>query len=146
MIAFLDTSEELSVCEAELGCTVQQLVTPLTRFTRQRKESMFAIDNGAFSGFKREAFLSLLAREYPDRGLCKFVAVPDVVASARRTLEVFDHWRYKLTAWPLALVMQDGQEELPIPWDGIEAIFIGGSTSWKMSEHIESIASGQLRL
>jgi hypothetical protein len=60
--------------------------------------------------------------------------VPDVVASARRTLEVFDHWSTKLLGgWPLALVAQDGQENLPIPWNQIEAIFIGGSTKFKLS-------------
>ena len=132
MIAMLDTSEDLAVCQEEIGCPVEQLLTPLTRFARQRKDAHFCIDNGAFSRFNGEAFLSLLQREAADRHLCRFVAVPDVVASARRTLEVFDHWCYKLAGWPLALVAQDGQENLPIPWQNISAVFIGGSTSWKL--------------
>lgn len=134
MIALLDTSEDLSIAQAELGCAVEQLLTPLTRFKRQHAEGFFAIDNGAFAGFQADAFLSLLEREYESRNLCRFVAVPDVVASARRTLEVFDHWRYRLSGWPLALVAQDGQENLEIPWKGIEAVFIGGSTKWKLSD------------
>jgi hypothetical protein len=36
----------------------------------------------------------------------------------------------------LALACQDGQEHLPIPWDSIAAVFIGGSTSWKASHHV----------
>jgi hypothetical protein len=117
-----------------LGCKVEQLITPLTRFIRQRPDSPFAIDNGAFAGFKHDAFLSLLERECNARHLCLFLAVPDVVASARRTLEVFEEWQYRIQGWPLALVMQDGQESLDIPWKSIRGIFIGGSTEWKMSK------------
>jgi hypothetical protein len=135
VIALLDTSEDLTVAESELGVPCEQLLTPLTRFKRQNPDGWFAVDNGAFAGFSPEAFLSLLAREDRSRHLCRFVAAPDVVASARRTLEVFEHWRYKLAGWPLALVLQDGQEELEIPWKGITAVFIGGSTEWKLSKH-----------
>lgn len=135
MIAMLDTSQDLETASKELGCAVEQLLTPLTRYTPQHPNSMFAIDNGAFSVFEPKNFLSLLKREHPRRGLCRFVAVPDVVGSARRTLEVFDHWAPALQEWTLALVVQDGQEHLPIPWDRIAAIFIGGSTDWKMGPH-----------
>lgn len=134
MIALLDTSHDLSEAAAEIGCEVEQLLTPLTRYRRQRPDARFAIDNGAFARFERKAFLALLEREFPARKQCLFLAVPDVVSSARRTLETFETWRYKLSGWPLALVMQDGQEDLNIPWDGIEAVFIGGSTSWKLSK------------
>jgi hypothetical protein len=134
VIALLDTSNDLSAAETEIGCTVEQLLTPLTRFKRQHPEARFAIDNGAFARFERDAFLALLERESASRNLCRFVAVPDVVGSARRTLECFGHWRYKLSGWPLALVAQDGQEKLDIPWEGIAAVFIGGSTSWKLSK------------
>lgn len=132
MIALLDTSESLDVCAAELGLQVGQLLTPLTRF--KRKSDLFAIDNGGFSRFDAKAFMSLLKREEEAINLCKFVAVPDVVASARRTLECFEHWYDKINHWPLALVCQDGQEDLPIPWEQVDAVFIGGSTAWKMSE------------
>lgn len=39
MIAMLDTSESLEICEAEIGCTVEQLFTPLTRFLCQDPEN-----------------------------------------------------------------------------------------------------------
>jgi hypothetical protein len=35
----------------------------------------------------------------------------------------------------IALACQDGQEHLPIPWDEIAAVFIGGSTA-EMSDHL----------
>ena len=139
MLVMLDTSHKFDIAEAELGCKVEQLLTPLTRFKRQRADAMFAIDNGAFSGLDIIAFESLLDREWDARKQCRFVAVPDVVGSAIRTLEVFEHWRYRLTSWPLALVAQDGQENLSMPWAGIEAVFIGGSTGWKLGPHAEHI-------
>lgn len=139
MKALLDTSEDLDVAAGELGCEVEQLLTPLTGFLPQKPDAHFAIDNGAFAGFKRAAFEGLLRREESRRHLCRFVAVPDVVGSARRTLEVFDGWYGQLAQWPLALVAQDGLEDLPIPWDSIAAIFIGGSTEWKESGHAQAV-------
>jgi len=134
MIILLDTSEDLKKCQKEMNCEVHQLLTPLTRFKLQYPDEIFAIDNGSFSKFHRNNFLSLLNRNKDKKDNCKFVAVPDVVGSARRTLEVFDEWYCKLYGWKLALVAQDGQEDLPIDWNLIEAIFIGGSTAWKLSD------------
>lgn len=139
MIVMLDTPQALDECEKELGCRVEQLFTPLTRRNPQRPESMFCIDNGAFSKFNEKEFLSLLEKHRPDKDLCRFVAVPDVVGNALRTLECFKSWFPKLAGWKIALVCQDGQENLSIPWDMIDAIFIGGSTDWKISKHASDI-------
>lgn len=139
MIALLDNGQDLAECEAELGNPVGQLLTPLTRYVRRDLDRPWAIDNGAYANFNRDAFLSLLAREQEHKQTCLFVAVPDVVGSGRRTLEVFAHWQLQLTGWPLALVCQDGQEHLPIPWSDICAVFIGGSTNWKCSHHAAEI-------
>lgn len=134
MIPLLDTNEDIAVAEREIGCPCEELLTPTTRRYRQRVEQYFAIDNGAFAGFRPDSFKFLLNRELDAAHLCRFVAVPDVVGSARRTLEVFEHWRYLLSGWPLALVAQDGQDDLDISWNGITAIFIGGSTQFKLSK------------
>ena len=139
MIVMLDTSHDLMECSTELGCPVEQLLTPLTRFTPQQPNSRFAIDNGAYAGFNVAAFRSLLARELPRRDLCRWITAPDVVGSARRMLEAFDRWHGELAGWPIALVCQDGQEDLGIPWRSIAAVFIGGSTDWKLSRHAEQI-------
>ncbi len=133
MIVMLDTSQPLDDCSRELGCDVEQLFTPLTYRLPQQPEQRFAIDNGAYAKFDPDTFLRLLERERPRRDLCRFVAVPDVVGDARRTLEVFATWSRRLSDWPLALVCQNGQEHLPIPWGKIDAVFIGGDTDWKMS-------------
>jgi hypothetical protein len=132
MIALLDTSQEMAECAAELGADVGQLLTPLTRYRLQNPALPWAIDNGAFSRFDERAFLSLLQREEHHKANCLFVCAPDVVGSARRTLEIFERWKGRLTSWPVALVAQDGQEDLEIPWDDIAAVFIGGTTTFKV--------------
>lgn len=137
MIVMLDTSHDFTEASAELGCPVEQLLTPLTRY--KARGERFAIDNGAFSSFDAKSFLTLLKREEHRKDLCRFVAVPDVVGSARRTLEVFDYWQPRLKGWPLALVAQDGQEHLPIDWYKLTAVFIGGTTEWKMGPHAKAI-------
>ena len=139
MIALLDTSENLDLCASELGCEVEQLLTPLTRFKRQKAGDHFAIDNGAFARFSPVAFRSLLEREAAFKDLCRFVVVPDVVGSARRTLEVFEYWRDELAGWPLALAAQDGIENIAIPWNQLAAIFIGGSTDFKLGESARAV-------
>jgi len=135
MIVLLDTCQPLAKCAEELGTRVEQLLTPLTYRKPQHEEHPFAIDNGAFANFDEASFIRLLERERPRREICRFVAVPDVVGSAQRTLEVFAAWQHRIREWPLALVCQDGQEHLPIPWRDIAAVFIGGTTEWKMSLH-----------
>lgn len=141
MIYMLDTSQDYDQCAGELGVAPDQcwqLLTPLTRYSN-RGRAGFAIDNGAFAGFDAAAFLKLLEREKPNRDLCRFVVVPDVPMSARRTLEVFDGWRYELQAWPKALACQNGQEDLPIPWDSIDAVFIAGDDRFKQSQSARQI-------
>lgn len=135
MIVLLDNGQDLGQCEAELGCEVGQLLTPLTRYLLRDPSRPWAIDNGGYSKLDIPAFNALLERENARRKQCLFVAAPDVVGSALRTLEIFERWRPRLEGWNLALVCQDGQENLPIPWDDIAAVFIGGSTAWKCSDH-----------
>ena len=63
MIVLLDTNHDLDEAAKELGCRVEQLLTPLTRFKAKKPDAPFAIDNGAFAGFNRSSFESLLKRE-----------------------------------------------------------------------------------
>jgi len=144
MMALLDTSQDLDACAAELDNNVGQLITSHKRPLRDPTRP-WAIDNRAFTGFEADAFLALLARYAPHRDGCLFVTVPDVVGSARRTLEVFERWAPRLAGWRLALACQDRQEDLPLPWDAIDAVFIGGSTNWKGSLYaVQIIQAAQL--
>jgi hypothetical protein len=147
MIALLDTSHDLAVASAELGCPTGQLFSPLNGFLPKDDMEVCGFDNGGLGAPDADAFEKKLERLSEIKSLCRFVACPDVVTigpygpvgDARRTLEVFEYWYPRICDWPVALVAQDGQEDLPIPWELISAIFIGGSTKWKLSHHAAAI-------
>lgn len=139
MIALLDNGQDLAKCAQEIGGPVGQLLTPLTRYRLRDPNLPWGIDNGMFKRPDIAAYRALLKREEHHKDKCLFVTAPDIVASAQRTLELFDLWKPQLAGWPVALVCQDGQENHRIPWDGIAAVFIGGSTNWKLSAHVEQI-------
>jgi hypothetical protein len=93
----------------------------------------WAADNGAFAGFDPAAFCRLLGRIAGQSG-CKFVACPDVVGNADETARLFYIWQpiIKSLGLPVALVLQDGQEHVGIPWNMVDALFVGGSTKFKL--------------
>jgi len=134
----IGATQELSLPDSARSRVLGQLLTPLTLY--KRWADVFAIDNGAFVMFKRERFRALLEREAEHKDKCLFVCVPDCVGSARRTREV---WKYRDILvpgnWPLAYVCQDGSESVGIPWDDCKAVFIGGTTEWKMSDYAAQI-------
>jgi hypothetical protein len=145
VISLLDTGQDLEECAKEIGGNVGQLLTPLTQYRLQNQSLPWAIDNGAFSRFREKSFMALLEREKYHCENCKFVTCPDIVGSARRTLEVLDFWRPRLEGWKVALAIQDGQQDLPIPWGEIDAVFIGGSTAFKIGVHsLHIIKAAQL--
>lgn len=94
----------------------------------------WACDNDCFQGLDEARYRRLLAR-ITGRPGCWWVAVPDVVADARATLERFEQWAPEAaaTGHPLALVGQDGAEDLLLPWERMGCLFIGGSDAWKLS-------------
>lgn len=139
MMALLDNGQDLADCEREIGVPVGQLLTPLTGYRLREPARPWAGDNGGFKKLDAPGLFRMMKRNEQHRETCLFIAVPDIVASAQRTLELFCHFAPQMAGWPLALVCQDGQENLPIPWADIAAVFIGGSTSWKCGPHAEAI-------
>lgn len=113
---------------------VGQLLTPLTRYTRG--ESIFAIDNGAYSGFREKEFISLLKREYHVKEQCLFVCVPDKVGDHKTTLEMWAQYNHLANGWKKAFVVQDGCDSIP---NEADCVFIGGTTEFKDSEHAADI-------
>jgi len=136
----LDTGPgQVQKAAAKHQCVLGQLLTPLTRRLNWNG-GCFAVDNGAFSRFESVYFANILKRERERREDCLFVVVPDVVGSARRTLELWQHRQQWVPAgWPRALVAQDGQEHLPVPWDEIQCLFIGGGDPWKDSRAAQDL-------
>lgn len=102
----------------------------------------WAIDNGAFSGFDAEAYMKLVAKcEGHQRHGLRWVTAPDVVGDHDATLALFDQWGMYLMRrhLPIAFVAQDGCTRGDIPWDYIECLFIGGTTEWKLSQHVVTL-------
>lgn len=112
---------------------------------RIKKGWRWIVDNGAFTGkFEPERFFAFLEKMRPYRDACMFVIVPDVLhqlpggmvrGDAAATLAQFKDYapRIRRLGYPVAYVAQDGAERLPFP-RRFDALFVGGSTEWKLSE------------
>ena len=94
-------------------------------------------DNGCFStGYPGDdkwlAWLGTYTAE--ERSRCLFATAPDVVGDAAATIARSAPWLPAIRAlgYPAAFVAQDGLEDLDVPWDSFDVLFIGGSTEWKL--------------
>ena len=100
----------------------------------------WACDNDCFQGLDERAFRTMLTRlaalSVDERANLMFVSCPDVVCDAVATLTLFDEWEPQMHALglPVAFVAQNGIEDMEIPWDRFDALFIGGDTAWKLGE------------
>ena len=108
-----------------------QLRTPLTRYARCPGVE-YALDNGCFKRFERDAWLRMVEETDEDPPL--FLTLPDIVGDAARTVELFDAFWPKVNGVRLALVLQDGIQNVAIPWCRLHAVFIGGSDDFKHSK------------
>ena len=113
----------------------------------------WAADNDAFGGWSRKhelRFSAMLGRMclHGNRATCKFVVAPDVVADARITLEQFAAWEPFISGsgFPVALVAQDGLTIELAPWNKFDALFIGGTTEFKVSLECERLCIEAKRL
>lgn len=104
---------------------------------------VWAADNGCFGkGYPGdEQWLSWLERNAQDASSCLFAVAPDVVGDAAATLERSTPWlpRIRALGYPAALVAQDGLEDLEVPWDEFDVLFIGGTTEWKLGAYARAV-------
>src|SRR5574343_124049 len=110
-------------------------LSPVTRFPLP-----FSIDNGAFGNkFNPEKYLALLSAAALYRDRCLFVVDPDVVADAEATTRLWHEWLpiLRQTGYPVAYVAQDGVKQPP--WDEMDALFIGGSTQFKLADTAQQL-------
>lgn len=116
------------------------LITPRSR-NNIPEGWRWAGDNDAFTGFHAERFEAMLEKHAEEVSSCLFIAAPDViidgVGDALQTRAQFDPWQEKIArySYPVAYVLQDGQRAGLVPWDRIAAVFVGGSTEFKLSDH-----------
>jgi|SRR5271166_4258591 len=107
----------------------------------------WAADNDCYRAFDPYAYVRMLDRIASAPEGCLFATVPDVVGDATATARLFEVWWR--APWrrglPAALVAQDGLEHLggwlASAWPRIDALFIGGSTDWKLGPHAERLAA-----
>lgn len=117
---------------------------------RHPEGSMWIADNGKFSPKRAingipwdEAGWWNFLKKYAHRAdHCLFATAPDVVhfvdgaprGDAAATLIESAKWYDKIRelGYPVALVAQDGLDPADVPWDKIDAIFIGGSDDYKV--------------
>jgi hypothetical protein len=99
---------------------------------------VWAADNGCFTdpdGFDLDRYRRWLDRR--DRDSCLFVTAPDWVGEWACTFERYYEVAEVLRGdgWRVALAAQNGLEQYleVIDWTTIDALFVGGSTEWKLS-------------
>jgi len=107
----------------------------------------WAADNGCFAageGFRLQFFETFLESLDEYRSTCLFAVAPDVLGDAAATLKrsvpILARIRNSF-GYRAAFVAQDGQENLPVPWDDFDALFVGGTTAWKLSEPAYALAA-----
>jgi len=107
--------------------------------------TLWAADTGCFNQpekYDQEEYLAWLRERADYSKRCLFATAPDVVGNAEATMDK------SLPMFPLlraegyraALVAQNGLENMDIPWDEFDCLFIGGTTEWKLSEAAYELA------
>lgn len=113
----------------------------------------WACDNSAFSNPDDDKFWRLCMQSWDllEYHPPMWVAVPDAVGNHSETLRLFgwwcDWWMAELGCipWQLAFVLQDGCLVGDIPWNEIAAVFVGGSTEFKLRQSADLIAEAKGR-
>lgn len=132
-------SVRLAMTDGLLGC----IVTP-DQGNKLDSSWTWIADNGCFSDkWKAGKWLGFLASLKDHSDSCLFAVVPDVVADHAATLRRWDEWSPVVRAlgYRLAFVLQDGATGDTVPWNDIDAVFIGGSTEFKLSPEARALAA-----
>ena len=122
--------------------------TPMSCYSFQRLKDtglLIACDNGCFNGLNVKRFNSMLMKAEKSNATIQWVAVPDVVGDAQETHNLFQEWNTSIQ-FPLAYVLQDGVENVEIPFDDIVCLFIGGTTEFKLSKTARDVVRTGQRL
>lgn len=112
--------------------------------------SLFAADNGCFvqaDKYSDDGFITWLHKL--DRNACLFATAPDVVGDAEATRKRSYPMLQKIrqSGFKACYVCQDGETPDLIDWQKMDAVFIGGSTEWKLSQAAgDIIAEAKRRL
>lgn len=103
---------------------------------------------GVFDEQRWVAFTNAIAAIRNKRGVAGvmrsrvlWAACPDAVGNAAETLRLWRWYHHQLRGlgFPIAFVAQDGAENLPIPWEKMRCLFLGGSTAYKESSEARQL-------
>jgi hypothetical protein len=108
---------------------------------------VWSADTGCYAnpaGFDFGAYLRWLdGHDDEERARCLFAAAPDIPRDWPGTIaRALPRLReVRAVGYPVALVLQDGATPDQMPWDGIDAVFVGGTTAWKLSPAADAIVA-----
>lgn len=100
--------------------------------------AIWCADNGCFgNGYPGdEGWLKWLENLKPHAGNCLFATAPDVVGDAEASLARSRKFlpQIRELGFKAALVAQDGMENMELPWDEFDVLFLGGKKTEKSSD------------
>jgi hypothetical protein len=140
---YLGTASGPRVRQAMADGHLGQMVTPQSG-NRVVEGVRWVLDNGCFSAsWDEHHWQATMDRLMGTRG-CLFAVAPDVVGSAEATMELWRRWWTvpMRRGFPVAYVAQDGCWFIP---EGPSALFIGGSTEWKLGPEARALAAAAKR-
>lgn len=134
----------------EVGIRAYQQHFGLLTSTRSRHHPRHAVFCGAVWGMDNHCF-----NEYDEaeilRGMaafrdvphCLFFVAPDIWGDAQATLLLFQAWLGTIQrhGYPVAFCAQDGIQDIRIPWDSFDVLFIGGSNPFKYSLELREVCA-----
>jgi hypothetical protein len=147
-VLYLSTMSGTNVRSAMETGWLGAMMTPDQGYKKQRFDSIvWAADNGCFTNPDRSlwqylTFLTGFSEQA--RNNCLFATALDVVGDAdatrRRSIPCLTPIRN--LGYKVAYVAQDGSEtdSKLIPWNQIDALFLGGTTDWKLGVGAKALA------
>jgi hypothetical protein len=129
-VLYLATASTADVRDAMRAGHLGQMATPLSG-NRLEPGVPWALDNGCFSNRWTERQWRRALERHAGTPGCLFAVVPDVVADAAATDELWARWAPVVRDYGYrpAYVMQNGCRRVPVDAD---AVFTGGDTAWKL--------------
>lgn len=145
MVIFLGTPSGPDVRAAMSAGLIGCMTTP-AQGNRIPDGALYACDNGKFGkgwpGPDRWFdWLEHTVERY-GRDRCLWAVAPDVPFDAAGTLAESMPWlaRIRELGVPAAFAAQDGCDELGVPWDAFDVLFLAGSTEWKTGPVAERLS------
>lgn len=124
-----------------LNAGIGALLTPYSQRNTPNDHWTWAADNACFNNKweHHKWFTWLESKQNPDTAL--FATIPDVVANHHETLKRWEqHWKSVADmGYKTAFVIQDGATLDTIPIEQMDALFIGGTTEYKLSTEAQHI-------